>query len=116
MAVGADQIEQIIRQQIERFGSTTSATNVGTVIDVGDGIAHVYGLEGVRYNELVEFQGVIDENTGQPVLGIAQNLGEDSVGAVVLGPYEHIREGMEVRSTGRIVEVPVGDALIGRVV
>jgi len=116
MAVGADQIEQIIRQQIEKYGPAATATNVGTVIDVGDGIAHIYGLRGVLFNELVEFQGVIDPNTDRPVLGIAQNLGEDSVGVVILGPYEDIREGAEVQSTGRIVEVPVGDALLGRVV
>jgi F-type H+/Na+-transporting ATPase subunit alpha len=116
MAVGADQIEEIIRQHIRSFGDTAAARNVGTVIDVGDGIAHVYGLQGVRYNELVEFKGVTDENTGGPVLGIAQNLGEDSVGVVVMGPYEDITEGTEVQSTGRIVEVPVGDNLLGRIV
>ncbi|HEX8919550.1 MAG TPA: F0F1 ATP synthase subunit alpha [Chloroflexota bacterium] len=116
MAVGADQIEQILRQQIEKFGEVAAETNVGTVIDVGDGIAHVYGLEGALFNELVEFQGVIDPTTGRPVLGIASNLGEDSVGVVIMGPFEDIREGLQVRSTGRIVEVPVGDALIGRVV
>jgi F-type H+/Na+-transporting ATPase subunit alpha len=116
MAVGVDQIEQIIRQQIENFGESATATNVGTVIDVGDGIAHVYGLQGVLFNELVEFQGIDDPVTGQPVLGIASNLGEDSVGVVILGPFEQITEGTEVQSTGRIVQVPVGDALIGRVV
>ena len=116
MAVGADQIEQIIRKQIEEFGATTMATNVGAVIDVGDGIAHVYGLQGALFNELVEFEGIIDPNTDQPVLGIASNLGEDSVGVVILGPYGDIVEGTEVRSTGRIVQVPAGDALLGRVV
>src|SRR5919199_1058523 len=116
MAVGADQIEQIIREHIRNFGDTAQSTSVGTVIDVGDGIAHVYGLQGALFNELVEFQGVTDRATGQPVLGIASNLGEDSVGVVVLGPYEDITEGTQVQSTGRIVEVPVGDALIGRVV
>src|ERR687885_1337275 len=98
MAVGADQIEQIIREHIRKFGDTTTATNVGTVIDVGDGIAHVYGLQGALFNELIEFQGVTDRATGQPVLGIASNLGEDSVGVVVLGPYEEIAEGSEARS------------------
>jgi F-type H+-transporting ATPase subunit alpha len=116
MAVGADQIEQIIRTQIEGLSETATAVNVGTVVDVGDGIAHVYGLRGALANELVEFQGVTDPATGQPVLGIATNLEEDTVGVIILGPYEHIREGMEVHSTGRIVEVPVGDALLGRVV
>ena len=116
MAVGPDQIEEIIRRQIENFGAVAIATNVGTVIDVGDGIAHVYGLQGALFNELVEFKGVTDEDTGEPIMGIASNLGEDSVGVVILGPYEKITEGTQVQSTGRIVEVPVGDALIGRVV
>ena len=116
MAVGADQIEQIIRQQIEKYGQITTATNVGTVIDVGDGIAHVYGLQGALASELLSFPSVIDPGTGQPVAGIALNLAEDTVGVVILGPYEDITEGTEVTSTGRVVEVPVGDALIGRIV
>jgi F-type H+/Na+-transporting ATPase subunit alpha len=116
MAVGADQIEEIIRQHIRSFDDTATARNVGTVIDVGDGIAHVYGLQGVLYNEIVEFKGITDEVTGGPVLGIAQNLGEDSVGVVVMGPYQDITEGTEVQSTGRVVQVPVGDALLGRIV
>jgi F-type H+-transporting ATPase subunit alpha len=116
MAVGADQIEQIIRQQIQNFTEKSSATNVGTVIDVGDGIAHIYGLQGALANELVEFVGITDPTTGQPVMGIASNLAEDTVGAVVVGPYQGITEGTEVRTTGRIVEVPAGDALLGRVV
>ncbi|MGH2449425.1 MAG: F0F1 ATP synthase subunit alpha [Chloroflexota bacterium] len=116
MAVEADQIQQIIEQEIKQFGATPTATNVGTVIDVGDGIAHVYGLRGVLANELVEFQGIIDPVTNETVLGIASNLEEDTVGVIILGPFEHIVEGTEVRSTGRIVEVPVGDGLIGRVV
>jgi F-type H+/Na+-transporting ATPase subunit alpha len=116
MAVGADQIERIIREQIKNFGDTAVATDVGTVIDVGDGIAHVYGLQGALFNELIEFQGIVDEATNEPVMGIASNLTEDSVGVVILGPFEEITEGTQVRSTGRVVEVPAGDALIGRVV
>ena len=116
MAVGADQIERIIRDSIQNFGAPQAATNVGTVIDVGDGIAHVYGLQGALANELVEFSGIIDPTTGQPVLGIASNLSEDTVGVVVMGPYEDITEGTQVQTTGRIIEVPVGDALLGRVV
>jgi F-type H+-transporting ATPase subunit alpha len=116
MAVGADQIEQIIRDSIQNFGATQTATNVGTVIDVGDGIAHVYGLQAALANELVEFSGIIDPTTGQPVLGIASNLSEDTVGVVVMGPYQDITEGTQVQTTGRIIEVPVGDALLGRVV
>ncbi|GAC1320393.1 MAG: F0F1 ATP synthase subunit alpha [Chloroflexota bacterium] len=117
MAVGgADNIEKIIRQHIEDFQGDTTATNVGTVIDVGDGIAHVYGLQGALFNELVEFKGITNEVTGQPVMGIASNLSEDTVGVVVLGPFEDIVEGTEVQSTGRIVQVPVGDGLLGRIV
>src|SRR5947209_14127207 len=116
MAVGADQIEQILRQQIKGLDLTATTTNVGTVIDVGDGIAHVYGLQGALANELVEFEGITDPNTGQPLLGIASNLTEDTVGVVVLGPYEQVGEGTQVRTTGEIVRVPVGDSLLGRVV
>jgi F-type H+-transporting ATPase subunit alpha len=116
MAVGADQIEQIIREHIRQAGGAATETNVGTVIDVGDGIAHVYGMQGALANELIEFIGVTDPTTGQSVMGIAQNLEEDTVGVVILGPYEEISEGQEVRTTGRIVEVPVGDGLLGRVV
>ncbi len=116
MAVGADQIEELIRKQIQGFTDTAATTNVGTVIDVGDGIAHVYGLQGALANELVEFSGVTDTNTGQPVMGIATNLAEDTVGVVVLGPYSDITEGTQVRTTGEIVRVPVGNGLLGRVV
>ena len=116
MAVGPDQIERIIVDHIKDFNATATTTNVGTVIDVGDGIAHVYGLQGALANELVEFQNVTDLTTGQPVLGIASNLSEDTVGVVILGPFEDITEGTQVRTTGRIVEVPVGDGLLGRVV
>jgi len=116
MAVKADEINEILRRQIAGFVDEVESTNVGTVIDVGDGIAHVYGLEKALFNELVEFRGTLDEVTGEPVMGIASNLEEDSVGVVVLGDYSKITEGMEVRSTGRVVEVPVGDALLGRIV
>ncbi|HEV3312557.1 MAG TPA: F0F1 ATP synthase subunit alpha [Chloroflexota bacterium] len=116
MAVKADEINEILRRQIAGFDEEVEATNVGTVVDVGDGIAHVYGLEKALFNELVEFRGTLDEVTGEPVMGIASNLEEDAVGVVVLGGYAGITEGMEVRSTGRVVEVPVGDALLGRVV
>jgi F-type H+-transporting ATPase subunit alpha len=82
--------------------------DVGTVVEVGDGIARIHGLNGAKYNELLEFPNGI--------MGLALNLEEDNVAAVVLGDYSHIKEGDEVRSTGRVVEVPVGDSLIGRVV
>ncbi len=117
MAIKADEINAILKQQIAGFDAAIGRERtVGTVVDVGDGIAHVYGLQGALYNELVEFHGTVDEATGQPVMGIAQNLEEDSVGVVVLGEYAKITEGVEVRSTGRVVEVPVGDALLGRIV
>jgi F-type H+-transporting ATPase subunit alpha len=104
----AQDIASVIKQQIEHFGSTVAAVDVGTVVEVGDGIAHIHGLSGVKYNELLEFP--------HDVIGIALNLEEDSVGAILLGDYSAIKEGDEVRCTGRIVEVPVGDGLVGRVV
>ncbi|OAI39701.1 ATP synthase subunit alpha [bacterium SCGC AG-212-C10] len=108
MAVRADEIASILKQQIQSFGAPVVTTDVGTVIDAGDGVARIHGLSGARYSELLEF------SNGSA--GIALNLEEDSVSAVVLGEYQDIKEGDEVRSTGRIIEVPVGDALIGRVV
>jgi F-type H+-transporting ATPase subunit alpha len=109
MAVrSSEEISAILRRQIEGFDETIQATNVGTVTDVGDGIAHIWGLSNAMSMELLEFP------TG--VMGLALNLEEDGVGAVILGPYTDIAEGDEVRSTGRVVQVPVGDALIGRVV
>ena len=107
MARGED-IASIIRQQIEQFGTTVTMVDVGTVVSAGDGIARIHGLAGAKYNELLQFPN--------GVIGIALNLEEDSVGAVILGDYAEIKEGDEVRCTGRIAEVPVGDALMGRVV
>ena len=108
MAVRADEISSILRQQIEGFEETITAVNVGTVIEIGDGIARIHGLSGAMASELLEFPG--------GVMGLALNLEEESVGAVILGPFTHIKEGDQVRSTGRIVEVPVGRELVGRVV
>ncbi len=104
----AQDIASVIKQQIEQFGAKVSAVDVGTVVEVGDGIARIHGLSAARYNELLEFPNGI--------IGLALNLEEDSVGAILLGEYSAIKEGDEVRCTGRIVEVPVGDGLIGRVV
>jgi len=104
----AQDIASVIRQQIEQFGTTVSAVNVGAVVEVGDGIARIHGLAGAKYNELLEFP--------KGIIGLALNLEEDSVGAVILGGYSEIKEGDEVKTTGRIVEVPVGEGLIGRVV
>jgi F-type H+/Na+-transporting ATPase subunit alpha len=108
MAVRADEISSILRQQIEGFEEAVTAINVGTVVEVGDGIARIHGLSGAMSNELLEFPG--------GVMGMALNLEEESVGAVILGPYTQIKEGDQVKSTGRIVEVPVGKDLVGRVV
>ena len=101
-------IVSVIKQQIEQFGATLTMVDVGTVIEIGDGIARIHGLAAAGYNELLEFPN--------DIMGIALNLEEDSVAAVVLGDYTVIKEGDEVRCTGRIAEVPVGGALIGRVV
>ena len=108
MAVRGQDIASVIKRQIEEFGKEISMVDVGVVVQVGDGVAQIHGLSGVAYNELLEFEGGI--------MGMALNLEEDSVGAVILGDQIGIKEGSEVRSTGRIVEVPVGDALLGRVV
>ncbi|MFH0942208.1 MAG: F0F1 ATP synthase subunit alpha [Chloroflexota bacterium] len=108
MATRGQDIVSVIKQQIEQFGETVALVDVGTVIESGDGIARIHGLSGARYSELLEFPNGI--------MGIALNLEEDSVAAVILGDYSRIKEGDEVRSTGRIAEVPVGEALIGRVV
>ena len=108
MAIRSEEIASIIKQQIEQFGTDVAAVNVGTVVEAGDGIARVHGLSNVAASELVQF--------ASGVMGLALNLEEDSVGVVVLGDYDGIKEGDEVRATGRIVEVPVGDALLGRVV
>ena len=108
MAVRGQDIASVIKRQIEEFGKNISMVDVGVVVEVGDGIARVHGLSGVAYNELIEFEG--------GVMGMALNLEEDSVGTVILGDPLSIKEGTEVRGTGRVVEIPVGDALIGRVV
>jgi F-type H+/Na+-transporting ATPase subunit alpha len=106
--IKADEITQLIRQQIENYETKVAVDEVGTIITLGDGIARVHGLEKVMAGELLEFP--------HEVSGIAMNLEEDQVGVVVLGDYTEIKEGDEVKRTGRIISVPVGDALIGRVV
>ena len=108
MATRGQDITSVIRRQIEEFGSGVTMVDVGTVIQSGDGVARVQGLSGARYTELVEFPN--------EVIGLALNLEEDSVGVVILGDDTKIKEGDEVRSTGRIAEVPVGEGLLGRVV
>ncbi|MER3419577.1 MAG: F0F1 ATP synthase subunit alpha [Chloroflexota bacterium] len=112
MPVRTEEITSILREQIERFGVTTESVNVGTVVEAGDGIARIHGLSGALVSELLEFP----QPDGSSIYGIAMNLEEDAVAAVILGEYDRIVEGSEVRTTGRVIEVPVGDALIGRVV
>src|SRR5438876_902671 len=110
MASWADEISAIIEKNIADFGGNeTEIASVGTVVAVSDGIARVYGLQDVKYLELVEFP-----RTG--IMGLAFNLEEETVSCPILGDYTHIREDDEVRTTGRVISVPVGDALIGRVV
>ena len=106
--IRADEITSILRQEIENYEKAIDVTEIGSVISVGDGIARIHGLEKVMAGELIEFP--------HDVAGIAMNLEEDQVGAVLLGDYTEIKEGDEVKRTGRIMSVPVGDALIGRVV
>jgi F-type H+/Na+-transporting ATPase subunit alpha len=108
MSIKASEISDLIKARIDKFQSATEARNVGTVVSVTDGIVRVHGLADARYGEMLEFAG----NT----FGLALNLERDSVGAVVLGDYKHISEGSEVKTTGRILEVPVGPELLGRVV
>jgi len=108
ISIRPDEISSIIRQQIEQYDQQVKVSNVGTVLQVGDGIARIYGLEKAMAGELLEFE--------DGTIGIALNLEEDNVGAVLMGDGREIQEGSSVKATGRIAEVPVGDALIGRVV
>jgi F-type H+/Na+-transporting ATPase subunit alpha len=108
MSIKASEISDLIKARIDKFKGATEARNVGTVVSVTDGIVRVHGLADARYGEMLEFVG----NT----FGLALNLEQDSVGTVVLGDYKHISEGSIVKTTGRILEVPVGPELLGRVV
>lgn len=108
MSIRPDEISTLIKQQIEQYKSEIQVVDVGTVINVGDGIARVHGLENAMQGELLEFSN--------GVVGMALNLEESNVGVVILGPYTDIREGDQVKRTGRIMEVPVGEELLGRVV
>ncbi len=108
MTTRGKEIVSVIKQQIREFGGPVTMVDVGTVIEVGDGIARIQGLAAAKYNELLDFPGNIR--------GIALNLEEDNVAAIILGDYTRLKEGDEARCTGRIAEVPVGDNLIGRVV
>src|SRR5580698_8370999 len=106
--IRADEITSILRHEIENYERAIDVSEVGTIMSVGDGIARIHGLDKVMSGELIQF--------GHGVSGIAMNLEEDQVGAVLLGEYQHIKEGEEVRRTGTIMSVPVGDSLVGRVV
>ncbi|GBF35637.1 ATP synthase alpha chain [Desulfocucumis palustris] len=114
MNLRPEEISTIIRQQIDKYKAQIEMADVGTVIQVGDGIARVYGLEKCMSMELIEFPA---PGPGEePTLGMALNLEEDNIGCVLMGAYTHIKEGDTVKRTGRIISVPVGDALLGRVV
>lgn len=108
MSIKAEEISTLLRQQIENYQAEMKVTDIGTVIEVGDGIARVHGLDNAMSGELLEFEN--------GVMGMAQNLEQNNVGVIILGPFTDIREGAQVRRTGRIMEVPVGEELIGRVV
>src|SRR6187551_213039 len=108
MSIKASEISDLIKARIEKFSSATEERNVGTVVTVTDGIVKVHGLADAKYGEMLEFPG--------DTFGLALNLEQDSVGAVVLGEYRHISEGATVKTTGRILEVPVGPEMLGRVV
>jgi F-type H+/Na+-transporting ATPase subunit alpha len=107
-AVRADEITNILKDQIQHFGQPVTMTDVGTVIEVHDGVARIYGLSGAKAAELLDF--------GNGVFGLALNLEEDTVGAVLLGDETLVGEGTEVRATGRVADAPVGPAMLGRVV
>jgi F-type H+-transporting ATPase subunit alpha len=108
MSIKASEISDLIKARIDKFASATEERNVGTVVTVTDGIVRIHGLADVKYGEMLEFPG--------GSFGLALNLEQDSVGAVVLGEYKHIVEGDQVKTTNRILEVPVGEGLLGRVV
>ena len=108
--INPDEISSILKENIRNYEAKAEISNIGSVLEVGDAIARIYGLRNVMSNELVEFED------GKGTLGITLNLEEDNVGVVILGEYTHIKEGMTVKTTGRIASVPVGDALIGRIV
>lgn len=106
LTIPADDIQSAIEEYVSSFTADTSREEVGTVVDAGDGIAHVEGLPSVMTQELLEFPGGI--------LGVALNLDEHSVGAVILGDFENIEEGQQVKRTGEVLSVPVGDGFLGR--
>ena len=113
MNLNPAEISELIKSRIEGLGASTDIRNQGTVVSVTDGICRIHGLSDVMQGEMLEFPATAD---GTPTFGLALNLERDSVGSVILGEYEHISEGATVKCTGRILEVPVGPELKGRVV
>ena len=114
MAVRAEEIASILREQIQNFDAGVSSANVGTVIEAGDGIARIHGLGDCLTSELIEFD--VQDESGRSIRGLALNLEEETVGAVVMGDASSIKEGAEARTTGQVASVPVGEGLLGRVV
>ncbi len=110
VTINPDEITSIIKEKLQNYESKISVDNVGTVLEVADGISRIYGLSDAMSSELVEF------DDGKGTLGIVLNLEEDNVGVVILGEYAHIKEGMTVRTTGKIASVPVGSGLLGRII
>ena len=108
--INSSEITAIIKSKIENYSHKLEVDNVGSVIEISDGISRIYGLKNVMSSELVEFD---DEDK---TLGITLNLEEDNVGVVILGDYTGIKEGMSVKSTGKIASIPVGESLIGRII
>ena len=108
--INTEEITSIIKEKLENYNSKLDVKNVGTVLEVADGISRIYGLNDAMASELVEFED------GKGTLGIVLNLEEDNVGVVILGEYSHIKEGMQVHTTGRIASVPVGEGLLGRII
>ena len=108
--INPEEISSILKENIRNYEAKAEVSNVGSVLEVGDGIARIYGLRNVMSNELVEFED------GKGTLGITLNLEEGNIGVVILGEYTHIKEGMSVKTTGRIASVPVGEGLLGRII
>src|SRR5512136_229496 len=107
MKIKADEITSVIKQEISRYKAALDVAEVGRVLEIGDGVARIYGLANAMAGEMLEFQN--------GAMGVVFNLEENSIGAVVMGEYQDIEEGHEVRATGRLLSVPVGEAVIGRV-
>src|SRR4051812_44859143 len=116
--MSANKIVEELKKSIAGFEKQVNVEEIGTVLEVGDGIARLSGLSGCQLNEMIEFPASAEASAGKAgaIIGVALNLEEDAVGAVILGDYKHIKEGDTVKCTKRILSVPVGDELVGRVV